>query len=175
MSTFNPPVFAILNPSDLVVSLEANIGDFVSYGEPAVVIPPGTTVNYETGVFTPPDGEPFTIDFEYAPMLPFDPYPVWTPEVPPGFTAIQCRGEGPTIAVNDANIGDTFSYDYSAFIPPQPDPTYLLQIGTWVWYPNPALVYTLDDGKQYKWDVAIWQWVPFESGGGGEISVELGE
>jgi hypothetical protein len=57
---------------------------------------------------------------------------------------------------NFAGIGYSYSFDLDAFIPPQPFPSWLLNIQTCLWeapvpYPN--------DGEKYYWDEATLSWV----------------
>lgn len=58
--------------------------------------------------------------------------------------------------VKFAEVGDTYSQELDAFIPPQPFPQYVLDPITRTWrcpVPEPT------DGKAYYWDAASWNWI----------------
>lgn len=58
---------------------------------------------------------------------------------------------------NDPEIGYTYNNVLNAFIPPQPDPTYILDQENFVWNPNPELAYDIHgDGTLYKWNPNGW-------------------
>jgi hypothetical protein len=50
-----------------------------------------------------------------------------------------------------AAIGYTYDENLNVFIPPKPEETYLLDLDTFEWYPNPDLVYEFNhDGIIFK-------------------------
>ena len=63
--------------------------------------------------------------------------------------------------VNEPAIGYTLDTTLNAFIPPKPDPTYILNTITYQWEPNPSLTYDLhNDGKLYRYDSENICWIP---------------
>lgn len=81
---------------------------------------------------------------------------IWDPEVlldqsltvdaiqdqyPVGYVFKEC-GEG--ITQNEPIIGHYYDETLNAFIPPQPDPTYILDTSNWEWHPDPNLEYNID-------------------------------
>jgi len=76
-------------------------------------------------------------------------------------TGIIGYGDTDSLVVNDANIGYTLNTTLNAFIPPKPDPTYLLDQINWNWNPDPSLTYDLhNDGKLYCYDSQLSRWIP---------------
>lgn len=66
-----------------------------------------------------------------------------------------------SITNNVANIGYTYDDDLNAFIPPQPDPTYILNTQTFEWEPDENLEYDLHgDGKLYRYNKELNGWTP---------------
>ena len=66
------------------------------------------------------------------------------------------------ITESDAEIGYTYNEVLNAFIPPKPDPTYILNTEVYEWEPDQTLLYDLNnDGKMYKWIGNCW--FPVES------------
>ena len=64
-------------------------------------------------------------------------------------------------AVNEPAIGYTLDTTLNAFIPPKPDPTYILNTITYQWEPDPSLTYDLhNDGKLYRYDPENICWIP---------------
>lgn len=62
-----------------------------------------------------------------------------------------------SITNNCASIGYVYDEKLNAFIPPKPNPTYLLNMKTYEWEPNKRLEYVFgDDEKRYKWIVSGW-------------------
>ena len=58
---------------------------------------------------------------------------------------------------NNQEIGYTYDNNLNAFVPPQPDPTYILDQDNIVWNPNPELTYDIhNDGVLYKWGNIGW-------------------
>ena len=69
---------------------------------------------------------------------------------------------GHGITESDAEIGYTYNEVLNAFIPPKPDPTYILNTEVYEWEPDQTLLYDLNnDGKMYKWIGNCW--FPVES------------
>ena len=60
---------------------------------------------------------------------------------------------------NYAGIGYTYDSSRDAFIPPKPYPSWVLNEDTCNWE---APVTIPDDGKQYRWDESITNWVEVE-------------
>jgi hypothetical protein len=66
-----------------------------------------------------------------------------------------------SLIVNEASIGDTLDTTLNAFIPPKPDPNYILNTTTYQWEPDPSLTYDLhNDGKLYRYDSQLSGWIP---------------
>jgi hypothetical protein len=66
-----------------------------------------------------------------------------------------------SLVVNEPVIGYTLDTILNAFIPPKPDPTYILNTTTYQWEPDPSLTYDLhNDGKLYKYDLENICWIP---------------
>jgi hypothetical protein len=66
-----------------------------------------------------------------------------------------------SLIVNQASIGDTLDTTLNAFIPPKPDPNYILNTITYQWQPDPSLTYDLhNDGKLYRYDPENLWWIP---------------
>jgi hypothetical protein len=66
-----------------------------------------------------------------------------------------------SLIVNDPYIGYTLDTTLNAFIPPKPDPTYLLDQTNFTWNPDPSLIYDLhNDGKLYRYDSQLSGWIP---------------
>lgn len=64
-------------------------------------------------------------------------------------------------AVNEPAIGYILDTTLNAFIPPKPDPTYILNTITYQWEPDPSLTYDLhNDGKLYRYDPENICWIP---------------
>lgn len=61
-----------------------------------------------------------------------------------------------TFRKNYAGIGFTYSSELDAFVPPQPYPSWLLNVQTAKW--EPPVPYP-DDGKEYYWDETTLSWV----------------
>lgn len=59
---------------------------------------------------------------------------------------------------NYAGIGYTFDLDIDAFVPPQPYPSWLLNVTTAQWE---APVPYPDDGNVYYWDESTLSWQPY--------------
>lgn len=63
--------------------------------------------------------------------------------------------------VNEPAIGYILDTTLNAFIPPKPDPTYILNTITYQWEPDPSLTYDLhNDGKLYRYDSKNICWIP---------------
>jgi hypothetical protein len=76
-------------------------------------------------------------------------------------TSIIYSNVSDSLVINDPVIGYTLDTDLNAFIPPKPDPTYILNTKTYQWEPDPALTYNLhDDGKLYQYDPENLWWIP---------------
>lgn len=69
--------------------------------------------------------------------------------------------DGPGLRKNYAGIGYTYDPVLDAFIPPQPFPSWLLDIQACLW-DSPVQYPT--DGKQYIWDEATLSWVEVPNG-----------
>ena len=70
-------------------------------------------------------------------------------------------GSENSLTLNEASIGYGLDENLNAFIPPQPDPTYLLDQTSWSWKPDPSLEYDLkNDGKMYRYDDENMCWIP---------------
>ena len=66
-----------------------------------------------------------------------------------------------SLILNDAILGYTLDTTLNAFIPPKPDPTYLLDQTNFTWNPDPSLTYDLhNDGKLYRYDSQLSGWIP---------------
>ena len=66
-----------------------------------------------------------------------------------------------SITNNPAAIGFTYDENLNAFIPPQPDPTYILNTQTFEWEPDENLEYDLHgDGKLYRYNKELTGWIP---------------
>jgi len=66
-----------------------------------------------------------------------------------------------SITNNQAAIGFTYDENLNAFIPPQPDPTYILNTQTFEWEPDENLKYDLHgDGKLYRYNKELNGWIP---------------
>ena len=59
---------------------------------------------------------------------------------------------------NYAGIGFTYSSELDAFVPPQPYPSWLLNVQTAQW--EPPVPYP-QDGKMYYWDESTLSWVEY--------------
>ena len=69
--------------------------------------------------------------------------------------------EDTSITNNVAAIGYTYDSNLNAFIPPQPDPTYILNTQTFEWEPDENLEYDLhSDGKLYRYNKEVKVWIP---------------
>jgi|LauGreDrversion4_2_1035121.scaffolds.fasta_scaffold127538_2 hypothetical protein len=69
--------------------------------------------------------------------------------------------EDKSITNNAATIGHTYNSSLNAFIPPQPDPTYILNTQTFEWEPDENLEYDLHgDGKLYRYNRELKGWTP---------------
>lgn len=69
--------------------------------------------------------------------------------------------EDTSITNNMANLGHTYDSSLNAFIPPQPDPTYILNTQTFEWEPDENLEYDLHgDGKLYRYNRELKGWTP---------------
>ena len=69
--------------------------------------------------------------------------------------------EDTSITNNSAAIGHTYDSNLNAFIPPQPDPTYILNTQTFEWEPDENLKYDLHgDGKLYRYNRELKGWIP---------------
>lgn len=69
--------------------------------------------------------------------------------------------EDTSITNNQPSIGHTYDSSLNAFIPPQPDPTYILNTQTFEWEPDENLEYDLhDDGKLYRYNKELNGWTP---------------
>jgi hypothetical protein len=78
----------------------------------------------------------------------------------PALNYILCNAPE-SLNVNEPAIGYNFVEDLNAFIPSQPDPTYLLNTSTYLWEPDPSLEYDLHgDGKLYRYDPVEACWIP---------------
>jgi hypothetical protein len=65
-----------------------------------------------------------------------------------------------SLAQNDAIIGYYLNEDLCAFIPPQPDPTYILDEDNLKWIPNKELLYDFyKNGILYRYDSENEIWV----------------
>lgn len=64
--------------------------------------------------------------------------------------------DGPGLRKNYAGIGYTYDITLDAFIPPQPYPSWLLNVETCLW--EPPVPYPTDGGM-YLWDEATLSWV----------------
>ena len=61
------------------------------------------------------------------------------------------------ITNNLAEIGFYYDSELNAFIPPKPDPTYILNTKTFEWEPDENLTYDLHgDGIMYRWIKIGW-------------------
>lgn len=66
-----------------------------------------------------------------------------------------------SITNNPASIGYTYDENLNAFIPPQTDPTYILNTQTFEWEPDENLEYDLHgDGKLYRYNKELNGWTP---------------
>lgn len=69
--------------------------------------------------------------------------------------------EDTSITNNIAAIGHTYDSNLNAFIPPQPDLTYILNTQTFEWEPDENLEYDLHgDGKLYRYNRELKGWIP---------------
>jgi hypothetical protein len=69
--------------------------------------------------------------------------------------------EDTSITNNQPIIGFTYDENLNAFIPPQPDPTYILNTQTFEWEPDENLEYDLHgDGKLYRYNKELNGWTP---------------
>lgn len=69
--------------------------------------------------------------------------------------------EDTSITNNAAAIGHIYDSNLNAFIPPQPDPTYILNTQTFEWEPDENLEYDLHgDGKLYRYNKELNGWTP---------------
>ena len=69
--------------------------------------------------------------------------------------------EDTSITNNRADIGYTYDSNLNAFIPPQPDPTYILNTQTFEWEPDENLEYDLHgNGKLYRYNRGLKGWTP---------------
>lgn len=69
--------------------------------------------------------------------------------------------EDTSITNNQPIIGSTYDENLNAFIPPQPDPTYILNAETFEWEPDENLKYDLHgDGKLYRYNKELNGWTP---------------
>lgn len=64
--------------------------------------------------------------------------------------------DGPGLRKNYAGVGYTYDALLDAFIPPQPYPSWLLNVNTCLW--NAPIPYP-DDGQNYIWDETTRSWV----------------
>lgn len=62
---------------------------------------------------------------------------------------------------NFAGVGYTYDAAMNAFVPPQPYPSWVLDVETAQW--NPPIPYP-NDGKIYKWDETTKSWVAVTEG-----------
>lgn len=69
--------------------------------------------------------------------------------------------DGPGLRKNYAGVGYTYDALLDAFIPPQPYPSWLLNVQTCLW--NAPIPYP-DDGQNYTWDEATKSWVLMPEG-----------
>lgn len=66
-----------------------------------------------------------------------------------------------SITNNQPSVGYTYDSNLNAFIPPQPDPTYILNTQTFEWEPDENLEYDLHgDGKLYRYSKEVNGWIP---------------
>jgi hypothetical protein len=66
-----------------------------------------------------------------------------------------------SVTNNSASIGYTYDENLNAFIPPQYDSTYILNMQTFEWEPDKNLQYDLHgDGKLYRYDKEFNIWIP---------------
>lgn len=66
-----------------------------------------------------------------------------------------------SITNNQPIIGYTYDENLNAFIPPQPDPRYILNTQTFEWEPDENLEYDLHgDGKLYRYNKELNGWTP---------------
>jgi hypothetical protein len=69
--------------------------------------------------------------------------------------------EDKSITNNQASIGYTYDENLNAFVPPQPDSTYILNTQTFEWEPDENLEYDLHgDGKLYRFNKELNGWTP---------------
>ena len=69
--------------------------------------------------------------------------------------------EDNSITNNQPSIGHTYDPNLNAFIPPQPDLTYILNTQTFEWEPDENLEYDLHgDGKLYRYNRELKGWIP---------------
>jgi hypothetical protein len=69
-----------------------------------------------------------------------------------------------SITNNRAEIGYTYNKELNAFIPPQPEETYILNQETFVWEPDLNLTYELHgDGVFYKYNKELNGWTISET------------
>lgn len=62
-----------------------------------------------------------------------------------------------SITNTPGSVEYTYNEELNAFIPPQDDPTYILNTETFEWEPNPNIDYDLNgDGIMYRWDGENW-------------------
>lgn len=75
-------------------------------------------------------------------------------------TGLPSEDQSHSFRKNYAGIGFTYSPTLDAFIPPQPYPSWLLDEDICFWY---APVPMPNDGRDYRWDESIQNWVPIET------------
>lgn len=62
-----------------------------------------------------------------------------------------------SITNNGPSVGAKYDTELNAFIPPKPDPTYILNTKTFEWEPDENLTYDLHgDGIMYRWIKMEW-------------------
>lgn len=99
-----------------------------------IAVPTTNKINIETG-----------IEEEYTPEDMISLYPE-------GYKLQEYSIYNANITKNSSSVGYTYVQSLNAFIPPQPDETYILDLDDFVWYPNPKIEYNLNgDGVMSKW------------------------
>jgi len=72
-----------------------------------------------------------------------------------------------SITNNEAGVGDTYDAELNAFIPPKPKETYILNIETFSWEPDPNLEYTIGgvDGPAVdcRWSPKLKEWITLQN------------
>jgi hypothetical protein len=91
----------------------------------------------------------YIMDYDYDEMVLYEPTHVIS-EYSEGERLQEYSQDDDSITKNPGAIGYTYDSTLNAFIPPAPDPTYILDEYLLEWYPNPDIEYTID-GKVCKW------------------------